>query len=965
MTIHGRGTYKARAAVAALVAGTCGILAEAPFILVRDRKPVAGIVIPDKPVPAVTYAAAELQYHVSKSSGATLRILPERDVTADIEGAVYLGATRRAVKAGIDPGGLPPTDPGRPPFNSFIIRRAGPDLVMAGNDTDGRVLGGYNATSVGTLFAVYELLENHLGVRWLWPGVLGEHIPRHDTISVGAWDQTWSYPYQWAHLREKNAAPPFKHAQDVWLKRHRFSQVVNYRAGHSFVDWWKKYGEAHPGIFARLPDGSRRPLKGDRRDQVISMCVSNPELWGLLAGRYKGWSSVPAGPNDTAGACTCERCRAWDAPDPRFDSHDYWSDGLFDEDSRWCPAATPDSKGRPAPSLANRYARFYLAVQECTQEALPTKPARVRGLAYANYKDPPVGMEDQLNERIYISLVPGHMFPFTDAEEQAFRDQWDGWYRTGASLLLRPNFTLCGHNLPIFYARQLAATFAFARERRMVATDFDSLTGQWAAQGPTLYVLGRMHVRPQMTVDEILAEYYSAFGPAEEQVRAYFGHWEKLCASVTTEQWARAPAHGHSTWYAAAAYLFTPEVMRTGRRLLERALSAAGNDRLATARVEYLELGLRHAELTLRTQAVCEAYNASPSTRTLEAYRKAMHDLAGFRRATEGSFISNMQHLVACESSTWDQSLLLMQELGEELAGRWRIRWDPERAGVRERWFAADEAELGDDWQDIEVGGWWKDRPPGRRYREQHGEDYSGVAWYRRRFTIEQAASGNRIALVFGAVDAACDIWLNGKKVLERPFPYNGNENSWAEPFEVDVSDVAVADRQNVLTVRVDNISGPGGIWKPVRLVTSAAPPADAENLIVNGSFESGTDAWRWFPRSGKAELRTDDTQVLSGSHAAMLTLADRATANLAQRVSVPDGASLSDYTFSMYVRTSPEFTGRIQGHLGKKVNAHNTGNAWRQVTLDEISSSYIGLWVHDATGTVWFDHVTVTKRPH
>jgi len=964
MTIHDRGIPRVTIGLAALLVAACRVLAEPPLVIVRDGKAVASIVTPDVPVPAVTYAAEELRYHIAKSSGARLQIIAEKDVTRDVAAAIYLGATRRAAQAGVDPGKLPPVDPGRPTFNSFIIRRAGPDLVMAGNDSDGKVLGGYNATSVGTLFAVYEFLDTHLGVRWLWPGPLGEHIPRHDTITVRAWDQSWSYPYQWAHLRERAAAAPFKHAQDVWLKRQRFSQVVNYRAGHSFVDWWKKYGKTHPSIFARLPDGTRRPLKGDRRDQVISMCVSSPELWDLLAGKYKHWGSVPAGPNDTAGACTCKGCRAWDAPDPRFDNHDYWSDGKFDEDSRWCPSATPDSEGRPAPSLSTRYAKFYLAVQQRTQEALPSKPARVRGLAYANYEDPPVGMAGRLNERIYISLVPRHMFPFTDVEEKAFREQWDGWYRTGASLLLRPNFTLCGHNLPIFYARQLAATFAFARERRMVATDFDSLTGQWAAQGPTLYVLGRMHVRPQMTVDEMLAEYYGAFGPAEEQVRAYFGHWEKLCASVTAAQWAKAPAHGYGNWHVAAPYLFTPEVMRTGQRLLRRALRAARRDRLASERVKYLELGLGHAELTLRTQAACKAYHASPSTRTLEVYRKAMHDLARFRRTAEGKFISNMQHLVACESSTWDQSLLLMEDLGEELGGRWRICWDPERVGLREQWFAADEAQIGDGWQDIEVGYWWKDQPPGQRYREQHGEDYQGVAWYRKRFTTKPVAKDRRIALVFGAVDAACDLWLNGRKVLERPFPYKGNENSWAEPFEVDVSTVAATDRENVLAVRVDNISGPGGIWKPVRLITSRLTPAGAENLIVNGSFESGTNDWRWFPRRGKAELRIDDTQALAGSRSAMLILADRATANLAQRVSVPDGASLSDYTFSMYIRTSPEFTGRVQAHLGKKVNAHGTGNTWRQVTLDEITSSYVGLWVHDATGSVWIDQVALTKRP-
>ena len=36
----------------------------------------------------------------------------------------------------------------------------------------------------------------------------------------------------------------------------------------------------------------------------------------------------------------------------------------------------------------------------------------------------------------------------------------------------------------------------------MTGTDFDSLKGQWAAQGPNLYLLARIHVRPEAPVDE-------------------------------------------------------------------------------------------------------------------------------------------------------------------------------------------------------------------------------------------------------------------------------------------------------------------------------------------------------------------------------------------------------------------------------------------------------------------------------
>ena len=36
----------------------------------------------------------------------------------------------------------------------------------------------------GTLLGVYEVLEDYLGVRWLWPGDLGTYVPRRNTIVI-------------------------------------------------------------------------------------------------------------------------------------------------------------------------------------------------------------------------------------------------------------------------------------------------------------------------------------------------------------------------------------------------------------------------------------------------------------------------------------------------------------------------------------------------------------------------------------------------------------------------------------------------------------------------------------------------------------------------------------------------------------------------------------------------------------
>ena len=42
----------------------------------------------------------------------------------------------------------------------------------------------------GTLLAVYNFLDCQMGVRWLWPGKLGEVVPKVSTIRIGNLDQT-------------------------------------------------------------------------------------------------------------------------------------------------------------------------------------------------------------------------------------------------------------------------------------------------------------------------------------------------------------------------------------------------------------------------------------------------------------------------------------------------------------------------------------------------------------------------------------------------------------------------------------------------------------------------------------------------------------------------------------------------------------------------------------------------------
>ncbi len=658
--------------------------------LVLDGRAAAVIVVPDNPLPVVKAAAEELRYHVERASGARLPVVRETEAAAKGP-RVLVGACRAARELDIPPKRIAP--------NGFVIRHVGDRLFLAGDDSPGEPfwIQHDNRTRVGTLFAVYEFLQRQLGVRWLWPGRSGEVVPACRTVRASGWDEIGRPAF--VHARWRDGGPGIagtagwatqesrsRYLQDqgIWLRRHRFALGVNMDITHAFTGYWKRFGAAKPEFFNLLPDGTRRsdPTYYGGDETLVSMCVSQPAFWQQIvadwkAARTSGSPWVDASENDTPGKCTCPKCLSWDLPASGSPAH---------ADARVAAARAAFRNGdrqwaEKLGSISDRYARFYLEVQRLAQAV--DREAVVMGFAYANYTEPPRHV--RLNDRVTIGIVPALMFPWTDRKRQAFRRQWDGWRDAGCTLMLRPNYMLDGHDLPVIFARQLGEDFSYAARRGMVATDFDSLTGQWAVQGPNLYVLARLHSRPTMPVNEVLDEYYRAFGKAEAQVRTYFAHWEAVSAAVTEEVFAAAvrqetsESESFALFHRIAPYLFTPAVMARGRELLRAAETAADGDSAACERVGFLEKGLRNAELTLAAQ---RAYAGYRKTGHVTPFRKAIEDLDAYRKQVEPDGIANMGALRWMEDMTWPRNLL--SRTGSPFAA-WPTRAEPDPGrGFRE-----------------------------------------------------------------------------------------------------------------------------------------------------------------------------------------------------------------------------------------------------------------------------------------
>ncbi len=631
----------------ACVGATAPVAAKPDLPVVTNGHATAIIVLAAAPTAVSRYAAAELAYHVEKATGVRLPIVTEGAPAAAGTTRLLIGDTQATRAAGLNPTLLD--------LESFILRRHGDTLIIAGRDSPGDPLD--RDTSAGTLFGVYEWLERELGVRWLWPGELGTHVPATATVVAHPLDALVTPRLFQRHVRSgltfqsehpalgftPGAAADYAQAQTIFLRRHRLGRSERMSYGHAFTDWWQKYGQAHPDWF-QLVNGKRGPAKPGAR---FSMCVSNPELHREIVAQWRARGGAARGDlstylnvveNDILGLCECERCRAWDGPAPA-------------DMMKFCP---PDSKVYGSRFVSDRYARFALAVQQLAAAGNPN--ANVIGYVYFNYFQAPTSAV-QLNPRILLGYCPSSgWYPRTAAEHAWYQQQWRGWSDTGARLFVRTNYFLDGYGMPFIFAHQFADDFQHAVRHGLVATDFDSLTGHWATQGPNLYLLLRLLVQPDASPDELLAEYHAAFGPAAESVRQYFGYWEQYTMgnrALIDRAFANRVASRWRSWAKVAHVVFPAESFRPAQAILNEAATLARADPVATARVRFLQLGLTHAQLCAR---VASQLTLTDPAATPERGRGELRELLAFRRAHEREWIDNLNHNAWVEDLSWKLS---------------------------------------------------------------------------------------------------------------------------------------------------------------------------------------------------------------------------------------------------------------------------------------------------------------------
>jgi hypothetical protein len=381
--------WRALAAVVVLTMMAGGI-AMAQVVLAKDGKSLYRIVVPQKAIPSERYAAEELQRYLERISGAKLPIVTDSEPMGSHE--ILLGDNAHLRKLGIQ------VDFAKLGTDGFVLRTFQNHLIIAG----GRPR--------GTLYGVYALLEEKLGVRWFTPEV--EFVPKMERVELPVLNETQvpALEYREVFWTEMMRDPDFAARHRLNGHHYRLTEkhggraVVFYPFVHSFdLLIPREICEQRPEFW---------PMIGGKRvSGYVQRCLSNPDLVKLAIERVKQWikehpeaTIIDVSQNDTGNWCQCPDCKALD-----------------------------DAEGSPSASII----KFVNTIAEAIEREYPH--IRIETLAYQYSRKPPKTLRPHRNVIIRLCSIEccfAHPLETCPSEEnRRFREDIKAWQPVCATAL--------------------------------------------------------------------------------------------------------------------------------------------------------------------------------------------------------------------------------------------------------------------------------------------------------------------------------------------------------------------------------------------------------------------------------------------------------------------------------------------------------------------------------------------------
>jgi hypothetical protein len=524
--------------------------------IVENGQPRADIVIADAPARMTRLAARDLQTYLKRITGASLAITnrPGPDVPLHIyvgksgfTDALKLstvglahGAFRMA--SGTNWLALLGPDKDFVPMEPWAHNRA--DMGRAQTEWDAQMGGtygnpytrlydAYNADlgvwlmdDGGTMNAVCEYLRS-LGVRWYFPGELGEIVPARSTLPLPVVDRTVTpdFPmrrFSYWYDKTENL---------LWNLRmgvnygHELMGLTQNCHGSKYVYMRDEVKKAHPDWYA-IWDGQW----ATNHSYSGAPCLSSKGLFAehvkfarkMFDIRNEPMLSLDMCDGYGSGMCECSLCKGKGTPD----------------------------RGRGG--VLSDYVWDY--VNRVAKELHRTHPERkVSGLAYTSYTQPPAKI-DALSPNLALVLCQwrsGLVDHQAWTNALALRQEWlqklpsREVYIYDYYLHSRPRYGF--DHLPVYFPRLIARDLRSLKgiskgDMIEVYLHSDPKQFTWdalAVMHLNIYVTAALWWRADADLDALLDEYYTLFyGPAAREMKAFIeygeAHWPGMTQSAAT-----------------------------------------------------------------------------------------------------------------------------------------------------------------------------------------------------------------------------------------------------------------------------------------------------------------------------------------------------------------------------------------------------------------------------------------------
>ncbi len=468
------------------------------------------IVVPDEPSERVQHAATELADFLKRSTGADFEVVEETAAKEAGLANIHVGLT--TVVRGLDLG-LDALD-----ADGFVLsfpEDGGAAVVICG------------ASDYGTQFGVYEFLERYVGVRWLFPGELGEHVPSHATLDVQAAevrDAPSFFSRQMSGLRGRE--------QVIWAQRNRMHGRIKFH--HNLIRLFppETYTKTHPEFFP-IQNGTRF-LPETNTPHHWQPCYTAP---GLVEEAVKNIDaffdahpdapSYSLGANDSSGYCQCDACMAQIPGTDNFLGRVDYSDLYYD----W----------------ANKV----------IEGVLKEHPDKYFGcLAYSEVAAPPEAVS--VHPRMIPYMTYDRMKWLDEEIESEGHEMTRDWAAASPTLGWYDYIYGSSYCVPRVWFHKMGEYYRFGFANNVRCSYAEAYPSDDWREGPKLYVSLKLLWDPSRDVDELLDDWYRcAVGPeAAPALAAYYRFWEEFWAGPVLEtEWFKSARKRQYLNFSATGYL--------------------------------------------------------------------------------------------------------------------------------------------------------------------------------------------------------------------------------------------------------------------------------------------------------------------------------------------------------------------------------------------------------------------------